>query len=70
MGGFASLLGMDTAAPPTVIPASTNPTEKSAVDVARERRLLLQRQALNDRNSLIVPGQTPANGLFIPNPNA
>lgn len=70
MGGFAKLLGMDTAVAPTVVPASTNTTEKTAVDVAKERRLLLQRQALNDRNSLIIPGQSPANGLFIPNPNA
>lgn len=68
MAGIAGFLGMEPASAPTVTPLDTNPTEKTAVDIARERRLMLQRQALNDRNSLIV-GQTPANGLFIPNPN-
>lgn len=75
MGGFASLLGLGQQQAPTVTPLNTDPiTDKSAIDIARERRLLMQRQALNDRNSLIVqpgpPGLSPANGLFIPNPNA
>lgn len=74
MGGVAKLFGIGQDTAPTITPAATiDPNQKTAIDLARERRLLEQRALLNDRNTLVIAptaSTTAANGLYIPNPNA